>query len=120
MLRGGACAECSLASNMEESGKISQKTTNGSRGKERMFGNNSRTEFSESSESTLETLVGGLMAQPAPAQYSRSLRDVVNPSGWGPLASRQQVARHSWLDRFARGVSAGLALLCVPSSVGAT
>ncbi|KAF3814571.1 hypothetical protein GH733_017729 [Mirounga leonina] len=73
---------------MEENGKINQKTTNGSRGKERMFGNHSRTEFSESSESTLETLVGGLMAQPAPPQYSRSLRDVMNPSGWGPLASR--------------------------------
>ena len=59
-----------IASNMEENGKINQKTMNSSRGKERMFGNNSRAEqFTRSSESTPETLVGGLMAQPAPAQY---------------------------------------------------
>lgn len=54
---------------MEENGKINQKTMNSSRGKERMFGNNSRAEEFTSSESTPETLVGGLMAQPAPAQY---------------------------------------------------
>lgn len=58
-----------IASNMEENGKINQKTMNSSRGKERMFGNNSRAEEFTSSESTPETLVGGLMAQPAPAQY---------------------------------------------------
>lgn len=47
--------------------KINQETMNGSSGKERMFGNNSRAEFNKSSEPMLETLVGGLMAQPAPA-----------------------------------------------------
>ena len=90
-----------IASNMEENWKISQhgRSVNGSRGEERMFGNNGRDqELNKSLESVLETLCRGQRAPaspcPEPPPYKMS---------WTPGVGGLWPALSGWLDPVLRG-----------------
>lgn len=92
-----------IASKMEENWKISQKTMNGSRGKERMSSNSGRVlELSKSLESTHKTLCRGQKAPTSPAQapFPHRMSGAPVVGGFWPRLS-------DWLDPVLRGLLQG-------------